>query len=121
MKTKINKKNDYLLGLFIKTGKGEETVQHLPFYDLTFEQINAIVERSRKNRCYLIKMIMKPKRKYSWVFRYHNVLKDKVYYRIYHSLTVDDVDFLTDEFCKANSSYYLDVFKFQFHKRSASG
>lgn len=54
MKTKINKKNDYLLGLFIKNDKGEETVQHLPFYDLTFEQINAIAERYRKNRCYMV-------------------------------------------------------------------
>lgn len=29
MKTKINKKNDYLLGLFIKNNKGEEIVRHL--------------------------------------------------------------------------------------------
>ena len=64
---------------------------------------------------------MKTKRKYSWVFRYYNVLKGKVYYRLYHSLTVDDVDFLTDEFCKANGGYCLDVFKFQFHKRNPSG
>lgn len=54
MKTKINKKNDYLLGLFIKNDKGEEVVQHLPFYDLTFEQINAIAERYRKNNCYMV-------------------------------------------------------------------
>lgn len=65
-------------------------------------------------------MIMKPKRKYSWVFRYHNVLKGRVYYRLYHKLTVDDVDFLTDEFCKANSNYCLDVFIFRFHKRDTS-
>lgn len=64
---------------------------------------------------------MKIKRNYSWVFRYYNVLNGKVYYRLYHSLTVDDVSFLTNEFCKANSSYCLDVFKFQFHKRNTSG
>lgn len=66
-------------------------------------------------------MIMEKKRKYSWVFRYYNVLKGKVYYRLYHKLTVDDVDFLTNEFCKANSSYCLDVFKLQFRKRNISG
>ena len=66
-------------------------------------------------------MIMKTKKKYSWVFRYHNILKDEVYYRLYHSLTVSDVDFLTDEFCKANSGYCLDVFKFQFRKINPSG
>ena len=54
MKTKNNKKNDYLLGLFIKNDKGEEVVQHLPFYDLTFEQISSIAERYRKNRCYMV-------------------------------------------------------------------
>lgn len=64
---------------------------------------------------------MKTSRKYSWVFRYHNVLKGRVCYRLYHSLTVDDVDFLTDEFCKANGGYCLDVFRFQFRKKSTSG
>lgn len=64
---------------------------------------------------------MKPKRKYSWVFRYYNVLKGRVYYRLYHELTVDDVVFLANEFCKANSSYCLDVFKFQFRKRNIPG
>lgn len=67
------------------------------------------------------KEVMKRKKKYSWVFRYHNVLKGRVYYRLYHSLTVDDVDFLTDVFCKANSGYCLDAFRFQFHKGNASG
>ena len=62
---------------------------------------------------------MKTKRKYSWVFRYYDVLNGKVYYRLYRQLTVDDVDFLIDEFCKANSNYCLDVFK--FCKRYTSG
>lgn len=61
---------------------------------------------------------MRPKRKYSWVFVFYNVLKGKVFYRLYHSLTVDDVDFLANEFCKANGGYCLGVFKFQFYKRS---
>lgn len=64
---------------------------------------------------------MKTKRKYSWVFRYSDVMNGKACYRLYHKLTVDDVDFLTDEFCKANSDYRLDVFKLRFHKRNASG
>lgn len=63
-------------------------------------------------------MIMKTKRKYTWVFRYYNVMNSKVYYRLYHSLTIDDVDFLADEFRKANSNYCLDVFKFHFHRSS---
>lgn len=66
-------------------------------------------------------MVVKTKKKYSWVFRYHNVLEGRVCYRLYHSLTVDDVDFLADEFCKANDSYRLDVFRFQFHKGDTSG
>lgn len=66
-------------------------------------------------------LIVKTRRKYSWVFRYHNVLNGKVCYRLYRSLTVDDVVFLVDEFCKANGGYCLDVFRFQFHKGSASG
>ena len=64
---------------------------------------------------------MKPKRKYSWVFRYHDVLKGRVCYRLYRSLTVDDVDFLADEFCKANGGYCLDVFMFRFHRGDTSG
>ena len=65
-------------------------------------------------------MVMKTERRSSWVFRYYDFLKGKVYYRLYHGLTVDDVDFLTNEFCKANGSYCLDVFKFRFHKRNTS-
>lgn len=61
---------------------------------------------------------MRPKRKHSWVFVFYNVLKGKVYYRLYHSLTADDVNFLASEFCKANSGYCLGVFKFQFYKKS---
>ena len=64
---------------------------------------------------------MKSKRKYSWVFRYCNVLNGEVCYRLHHKLTVDDVDFLANEFCKANSGYCLGVFRFQFYKRSPFG
>nr|DAO49752.1 MAG TPA: hypothetical protein [Microviridae sp.] len=60
---------------------------------------------------------MSPKRKYSWVFRYCDVMSGKVCYRLYHELTVDDVDFLADKFCNANSGFRLDVFKFQFRKK----
>lgn len=61
---------------------------------------------------------MTAKKKYSWVFCYYDVLNDEVCYRLYHSLTVDDVNFLANEFCKANSGYCLGVFKFQFYKKS---
>ena len=61
---------------------------------------------------------MKAKRKYSWIFRYYDVLNGTVYYRLYHKLTVDDVDFLANEFHKANINYRLGVFKFRFHKRT---
>ena len=54
MKTKINERNDYLLGLLIKNAVGEELFHYLSFYDLTFEQINAIAERYRKNVCYMV-------------------------------------------------------------------
>lgn len=54
MKTEINKKSDYLLGLFIKNDKGEELFQHRSFYDLTFEQISSIADRYRKNNCYMV-------------------------------------------------------------------
>lgn len=54
-------------------------------------------------------MIMKTE-KYSWIFRYYDVLNGKVYYRLYHSLTFDDVDFLANEFCKANINYRLGIF-----------
>ena len=64
---------------------------------------------------------METKEKYSWVFLYYNLLNRKVYYRLYDELTADDVDFLADEFCKANSNYRLGVFKFQFCKRNTSG
>lgn len=64
---------------------------------------------------------MTAKKKYSWVFCYYDVLNGEVYYRLYHDLTVDDVDFLANEFCKANSNYCLGVFKFQFYKRNLSG
>jgi hypothetical protein len=66
-------------------------------------------------------VIMKTKRKYSWVFRYCDVLNGKACYRLYHKLTVDDVDFLADKFCKANSDYRLDVFRLRLRKRNASG
>lgn len=64
---------------------------------------------------------MKSKRKYSWIFRYYDVLIGKVYYKSYHGLTVDDVDFLANEFCKANIDYCLGVFKLRSHKRATSG
>lgn len=63
---------------------------------------------------------MKAKRKYSWVFRYYDVMNGTVYYRLYHKLTVDDVGFLANEFRKVNSDYRLDVFKLQLHKKNAS-
>ena len=63
---------------------------------------------------------MKTEKRYSWVFRYCDDMNDKVCYRLYHGLTVDDVDFLVDKFCEANGDYRLDVFKLQFHKRNAS-
>jgi hypothetical protein len=61
---------------------------------------------------------MKARKQYSWVFVFYNVLNGKVCYRLYHGLSVDDVDFLANEFCKANNGYSLGVFKFQFFKRS---
>ena len=64
---------------------------------------------------------MKAKRKYSWVFRYYDVMNGTVYYRLYHKLTVDDVDFLVNEFRKVNIDYRLGVFKLRFHKRNTSG
>lgn len=64
---------------------------------------------------------MRSKKKYSWVFRYCDVINGNVCYRLYHKLTVDDVDFLADKFCKANSGYCLDVFKLRLRKRNASG
>lgn len=54
MKTKINKKNDYLLGLFIRNNSGEEIVKHVPFYDLTFDQISSIADSYRKRYCYMV-------------------------------------------------------------------
>lgn len=60
---------------------------------------------------------MKAKKKHSWVFLYCNILKGEIYYRLHHSLTVADVDFLANEFRKANSDYCLGVFKFQFYKK----
>lgn len=64
---------------------------------------------------------MKAKRKYSWVFRYYDVMNGTVYYRLYHKLTVDDVDFLVNEFRKVNIDYRLGVFKLRFYKRNTSG
>lgn len=64
---------------------------------------------------------MTAKRRYSWVFLYYNVLNGEVCYRLHHELTVDDVEFLANEFCKANSGYCLGVFRFQFYKKNISG
>lgn len=64
---------------------------------------------------------MKAKRKYSWVFRYYDVMNGTVYYRLYHKLTVDDVNFLVNEFRKVNIDYRLGVFKLRSHKRNTSG
>lgn len=64
---------------------------------------------------------MKAKRKYSWIFRFYDAMNGTVYYRLYHKLTVDDVDFIANEFRKANIDYRLGVFKLRFHKRNVSG
>lgn len=64
---------------------------------------------------------MKAKRKYSWIFRFYDVMNGTVYYRLYHKLKVDDVDFLANEFLKANIDYRLGVFKLRFRKSNASG
>lgn len=64
---------------------------------------------------------MTAKKKYSWIFLYYNALNGEVCYRLHHELTVDDVEFLANEFCKANSNYCLGVFRFQFYKKNISG
>lgn len=63
---------------------------------------------------------MKTEKKYSWIFRFYDVVNGTVYYRLYHKLTVDDVDFLVNEFRKANTDYRLGVFKLRSHKRNTS-
>lgn len=54
---------------------------------------------------------MKTKKKYSWIFRYYNVMKGEVTYRTYLDLTVDDAKSLANEFTKENKDYYVSVYK----------
>lgn len=62
----------------------------------------------------------KSKRKYSWIFRYYDVLNGRICYRLHRSLTVDDVYFLASEFRQANINYRLGIFKLRFYKRNVS-
>lgn len=54
---------------------------------------------------------MKQKRKFSWVFRYYNVMTGEVDYRVRHKTTIDDANFYASEFTKANTDYCISLFK----------
>lgn len=56
-------------------------------------------------------MFMEAKRKFSWVFRYYDFLAGEVTYRTFYDLTIDDANFLANEFVKENSNYCLAIFK----------
>lgn len=55
-------------------------------------------------------IIMKKKR-FSWVFRYYNVMTGEVEYKVRHELTVDSANFYASEFVKENADYSVSLFK----------
>lgn len=123
---KTEKKSSWVLRVFnSSTGEVEYcTRMYLTTTDIKQEAEALISDNRRLHvsifKLYKVSLIVKAKRKYSWIFRYYDVLNGKVYYRLYHSLTVDDVDFLANEFRKANINYCLGVFKLRFYKRNTS-
>ena len=54
---------------------------------------------------------MSQRRKFSWVFRYYNVMTGEVEYKVRHDLTVDSANFCASEFVKENSDYCVCLFK----------
>ena len=58
-----------------------------------------------------IYMVMKAKRKFTWVIRYYNVMEGVITYRICAGITVDEVNWLADTFLESHKDYELSIFK----------
>lgn len=58
-----------------------------------------------------IYMVMKTKRRSSWIIRYYNVMEGVITYRTYVDITVDEVNWLADTFLKNHKGYKLSIFK----------
>ena len=58
-----------------------------------------------------IDMVMKTKRKFTWVIRYFNTTEGVLTYRTYVDITVDEVNWLADTFLKSHKDYKLSIFK----------
>ena len=56
-------------------------------------------------------MVMKTKRRFTWVIRYYNVMEGVTTYRTYADITVDEANWLADTFLKSHKDYELSIFK----------
>lgn len=54
---------------------------------------------------------MKRKRKFSWIFRYHDIMTGVIEYRTIHSMTIDDAKWHADVFVKENKNYVVGIFR----------
>lgn len=55
-------------------------------------------------------MVMKAKKKNTWVVKFYNVETGNISYRTYYE-TLDDINWLVDTFLEGNSSYIVSIFK----------
>lgn len=58
-----------------------------------------------------IYMVMKAKRKFTWIIRYYNAMKGLITYRTYVDITVDEVNWFADTFLKSHKDHELSIFK----------
>lgn len=61
-------------------------------------------------------MVMKAKKKFTWVVRFYNVKTGTIDFRMYRGITADDINWYVDTFFEANSGYIVDIFKYYRRK-----
>ena len=61
-------------------------------------------------------MVMKAKKKFTWIVEFYNVKSGDIDFRLYRDVTVDDVNWYVDTFLEGSSDYVVDIFKYYRRK-----
>lgn len=61
-------------------------------------------------------MVMKAKKKFTWIVKFYNVKSGDIDFRLYRDVTIDEVNWYVDTFSEGNSDYVVDIFKYYRRK-----
>lgn len=61
-------------------------------------------------------MVMKVKKKFTWIVKFYNVKSGDIDFRLYRDATIDDINWYVDTFTENNSDYVVDIFKYYRRK-----